>query len=174
MCKGRRPDRDPLRLVSPALMPTPSRIQPTGDLHIPRGSGLPRGLIVPERELVERFSHAPGPGGQSVNTADSRVELRWDVVASDVLSEAQRARLMSRLRLTTDGTVSVTASEHRSQLRNRVAARARLAQRIATALVPDTVRQPTRPSRAARAARVADKRRRGDLKATRRRVGPAD
>jgi ribosome-associated protein len=109
-----------------------------------------------------------------VNTADSRVELRWDVAASDVLTEAQRARLMARLRLTTDGTVSVTASEHRSQLRNRVAARQRLAKRIATALVPDTVRQPTRPSRAARAARVADKRRRGELKAARRRVGPSD
>ena len=54
-------------------MPTSSRIQPTGDLRIPRGPGLPRGLVVPERELVERFSHSPGPGGQSVNTADSRV-----------------------------------------------------------------------------------------------------
>jgi len=161
-------------LAEHTLMPTSSRIQPTGDLRIPRGPGLPRGLVVPERELVERFSHSPGPGGQSVNTADSRVELRWDVAASDVLSEAQRARLMARLRLTTDGTVNVTASEHRSQLRNRVAARARLAQRIATALEPDAVRQPTRPSHAARAARVADKRRRGELKATRRRVGPAD
>jgi ribosome-associated protein len=70
--------------------------------------------------------------------------------------------------------VSVTASEHRSQLRNRVAARQRLAKRIATALVPDTVRQPTRPSQAARAARVADKRRRGELKAARRRADPSD
>ena len=155
-------------------MPTSSRIPPTGDLHISRGPGLPRGLVVPERELVERFSHSPGAGGQSVNTADSRVELRWDVAASDVLTEAQRARLMARLRLTTDGTVSVTASEHRSQLRNRVTARQRLAKRIATALVPDTVRQATRPSQAARAARVADKRRRGELKAARRRVGPSD
>ncbi len=89
-------------------MPTSSRIPPTGDLHISRGPGLPRGLVVPERELVERFSHSPGAGGQSVNTADSRVELRWDVAASDVLTEAQRARLLARLRLTTDGTVSVT------------------------------------------------------------------
>ena len=167
--RGRRPGRDAAR-----LMPTSSRIPPTGDLHISRGPGLPRGLVVPERELIERFSHSPGAGGQSVNTADSRVELRWDVAASDVLTEAQRARLLARLRLTTDGTVSVLASEHRSQLRNRVAARQRLAKRIATALVPDTVRQPTRPSRAARAARVADKRRRGELKAARRRVGPAD
>jgi ribosome-associated protein len=155
-------------------MPTSPRILPTGDLHIARGPGLPRGLIVPERELVERFSHSAGPGGQSVNTADSRVELRWDVATSDVLSDAQRARLMSQLRLTTDGTLSVTASEHRSQLRNRVAARQRLAKRIATALVPDTMRRPTRPSQAARAARLAHKRRRGELKATRRQVSPLD
>jgi hypothetical protein len=87
-----------------------------------------------------------------VNTADSRVELRWDVAASDVLTEAQRARLMARLRLTTDGTLSVTASEHRSQLRNRVAARARLAQRIATALAPDAVRQPGRATQRERPA----------------------
>jgi ribosome-associated protein len=150
------------------------RVTPTGDLHVARGPGLPRGLTVPERELEERFSHGSGPGGQSINTADSRVELRWDVAASEVLTDGQRSRLVERLAATTDGTVVVTASEHRSQLRNRVAARQRLAHRIAEALVPDPVRRPTRPSRAARAARVEDKRRHGQLKAARRRVGPTD
>jgi ribosome-associated protein len=155
-------------------MPTSSRIPPTGDLRVSRGRGLPRGLVVPERELIERFTHSAGPGGQSVNTADSRVELRWDIAASAVLTDAQRARLLARLRPIADGTVSVTAAEHRSQLRNRVAARQRLAQRISAALVPDSVRRPTRPSHAARAARLADKRHRGELKANRGRVGPAD
>jgi len=78
-------------------MPTSSRIQPTGDLRIPRGPGLPRGLVVPERELVERFSHSPGPGGQSVNTADSRVELRWSVGESAATSEHSGNTFSSRL-----------------------------------------------------------------------------
>ena len=145
----------------------------TGDLELPPSRGLPDGLIIPADELVERFSRSSGPGGQSVNTTDSRVELSWDVVASAALSEPQRSRLLARLggRLN-NGVLSVTASEHRAQLRNRVAARERLASLVAAALVPQRARRPTRPSRAARQARLDAKRRRGELKASRRRVEP--
>lgn len=146
------------------------RIAPSGDLHVPRGPGLPGGLTIPDRELDERFSHGSGPGGQSVNTADSRVELRWSVEASPTLTDEQRGRLLDRL-----GSVAVVvAREHRSQARNRVAARTRLTYRIAAAMIPDAVRHATRPSRRARAARVDAKRRRGQLKANRRRVEPSD
>src|SRR5438445_8375540 len=96
-----------------------------------------RGKVIPADELSWRFSRSSGPGGQSVNTTDSRVELSWDVAASTALSESQRARLLSRLggRLV-DGVLTISASEHRAQLRNRVAARERLAALIAGALEP--------------------------------------
>ena len=147
--------------------------RPGEDLAVAPGPGLPQGLVLPGAELVERFSRSSGPGGQSVNTTDSRVELRWDIAASAALSESQRARLSARLsgRLH-DGVLTVTASEHRAQLRNRVAARERLAALITAALAPQRVRRPTRPSRAARQARLDAKRRRGSLKASRRSVEP--
>jgi ribosome-associated protein len=142
---------------------------PTGDLELPPGRGRPDGLRIPDVELVERFSRSSGPGGQSVNTTDSRVELSWDVASSVALSESQRARLLSRLagRLV-DGVLTVAASEHRAQLRNRVAARERLAALIAGALEPEPVRRATRPSRAAKQKRLDAKRHRGSLKASRR------
>jgi ribosome-associated protein len=141
------------------------------DLALPPGRGLPDGLVVPDAELVERFSRSSGPGGQSVNTTDSRVELRWDVAASGALSETQRARLLERLgsRLV-DGALTIAASEHRSQLQNRAAARARLAMLLIDALAPPPpARRATRPSRAAKQRRVDAKRRRGELKANRSR-----
>jgi ribosome-associated protein len=126
---------------------------------------------IPEAELVERFSRSSGPGGQSVNTTDSRVELSWDVARSAALDERQRARLLDRLagRLV-DGVLTIAASEHRSQLRNRSAARGRLHNLVAEALEPPAPpRRATRPSRAAKARRVDAKRRQGELKAARRR-----
>ena len=141
------------------------------DLVVRPARGLPRGLVVPDAELVERFSRASGPGGQGVNTTDSRVELRWDVTGSAALSDEQRAMLLDRLasRLV-DGVITVVASEHRSQRQNRTAARVRLAALITAALEPPSpARRPTRPSRAARQRRIEDKRRRGDVKAARRR-----
>jgi ribosome-associated protein len=147
----------------------PARIAATGDLVLPPGRGLPDGLVVPDAELTERFSRSSGPGGQSVNTADSRVELSWDVAGSAALSESQRARLLARLEARlVDGVLTISASEHRAQLRNRVAARERLAATVAAALTPPTVRRATRPSRAAKQARLDAKRRRGALKAARR------
>ena len=127
-------------------------------------------ITVPADELSWRFSRASGPGGQSVNTADSRVELSYDVARSRALSEPQRARAMSRLggRLV-EGVLTVTASDHRSQLRNRRAAAARLAETLADALAPPPKpRRPTRPSRGARARRRAAKERRSETKRLRR------
>jgi ribosome-associated protein len=142
---------------------------PTGDLRLPPGRGLPDGLTIPDAELVERFSRSSGPGGQSVNTTDSRVELSWDAANSAALSDSQRARVLARLdgRLV-GGVLTISASEHRAQLRNRVAARERLAAVIARALEPPTVRRPTRPSKAAKQRRLDAKRQRSALKAARR------
>jgi len=128
------------------------------------------GLTIPESELSWRFSRSSGPGGQGVNTADSRAELAWDVANSAVLSEVQRERVLARLggRLV-DGVVTITASEHRAQLRNRDAARTRLAEVVADALRPPSPpRRPTKPTRGARERRLEAKKRRTDVKRLRR------
>lgn len=141
---------------------------PGSDLVVRAGPGLPSGLVIPEGELVERFSRSPGPGGQSVNTTDSRVELEFDVAASSALTEEQRARLLARL---PGPVVTVVASEHRSQHRNRVAARERLADRLREALAPPPPpRRPTKPTRGSQRRRLEDKRQRGETKALRGRV----
>jgi ribosome-associated protein len=140
------------------------------DVVLPPARGLPAGLVIPDAELVERFSRSSGPGGQSVNTTDSRVELSWSPATSAALSDDQRARVLSHLatRLV-DGTLTIAAAEHRSQWQNRVAARARLRYLLRDALAPPPpARRPTRPSRAAQLRRLDGKRRRGELKATRR------
>jgi ribosome-associated protein len=128
--------------------------------------------VLPAAELVERFSRSAGPGGQSVNTTDSRVELEYDVAASTALTDAQRTRLLARLggRLT-GGRLVVVASEHRSQHRNRVAARERLAALLRTSLAPPpSPRRATRPTRGSQRRRLAAKRQRGETKALRGRV----
>ena len=133
-----------------------------------------RGVEVPPGELAWRFSRSSGPGGQSVNTADSRVELSFDVAGSPSLPESLRARLLARLahRLV-DGVLTIAASEYRSQHRNREAARARLADLLTEASAPPAAkRRPTRPTRGSKERRLAGKKRRGETKALRRR--PAD
>ena len=141
------------------------------ELRVPPGPGLPDGLVVPEAELVERFSRSPGPGGQSVNTTDSRVELEWGAASSAALTEQQRARLLARLPSTV---VRIVASEHRSQHRNRVAARERLADRIREGLAPPPpTRRPTRPTRGSQQRRLDAKRQRGETKSLRGRVRDA-
>lgn len=145
---------------------------PGRDLQVPPGPGLPEGLVVPAAELVERFSRSSGPGGQSVNTTDSRVELEYDVAGSAVLTEPQRRRVLSRLegRLT-EGRLVVDASEHRSQHRNRVAARERLAELLRSALAPPPpARRPTRPTKGSQRRRLEAKKQRGETKALRGRV----
>jgi ribosome-associated protein len=144
------------------------------DLVIRPQRGLPDGLTIPDSELLERFSRSSGPGGQSVNTTDSRVELSWDIGASPAITDVQRWRLLDRLGgRAIDGVLTIAASEHRSQLQNRTAARARLISLVADGLEPPAPpRRATRPSRAAKARRVDAKVQRGRLKATRRRPPP--
>jgi ribosome-associated protein len=124
------------------------------------------GVELPERELRWRFSRASGPGGQGVNTTDSRVELSFDLAGSPSVPEPLRDRAMGRLagRLV-DGVLTIVASEHRSQLRNRDAARDRLASVLGSAFAPDPPRRrPTKPSARARRRRVDAKTRRGAIK----------
>jgi ribosome-associated protein len=129
-----------------------------------------RSLVIPAGELRERFSRSSGPGGQGVNTADSRVELSFDVAGSPAIPDWLRARLLERLagRLV-DGVLTIAASEHRAQLANRAAARERLVALLRDAAAPPPPpRRPTKPSRGARERRLADKRRRSRTKRDRR------
>ena len=127
-------------------------------------------VVIPEAELRWRFSRSSGPGGQGVNTTDSRVELSFDLLASGALSERQKARAVERLghRLV-DGVLTVAASEQRSQLRNRESAEARLAEVVRRAIAaPPRPRRATRPTRASVERRIAEKKRRGQTKRLRR------
>lgn len=132
------------------------------------------GVVVPGDELEWRFSRSGGPGGQSVNTADSRVELLWDVATTAALGEDLRARVLERLgaRLTR-GMLVIAVSEHRSQLRNRQAALTRLIALLDDALAPPAApRRPSRPSRASRTRRADAERRRRAVKQMRRPPAP--
>lgn len=124
------------------------------------------GVSIPGRELTWRFSRSSGPGGQGVNTTDSRIELSLDLVSCDGLTPQQRARVLDRLapRLV-DGVLTVVGSEFRSQLRNRRAARDRMAAILSEALAPPPPRRKaTKPSRGAVARRLEDKARRSKIK----------
>jgi ribosome-associated protein len=126
-------------------------------------------VVVSEHELRWRFSRSSGPGGQSVNTSDSRVELSFDVAQSTAIPPALRERALHRLggRLV-DGVLTVSSSQHRSQLRNREAARARLADLLRRALAPPpATRRPTRPTRGAVERRLQAKRVRAQTKRAR-------
>jgi ribosome-associated protein len=123
-------------------------------------------VLLGEGELAWRFSRSSGPGGQSVNTTDSRAELSFDVERSPSLPEPERERALARLsgRLV-EGVLTVAASEHRSQLKNREAAVLRLVQLLREAVAPPPrARRPTRPSRGAKERRLAGKRQRSEIK----------
>ena len=127
-------------------------------------------LVLPEAELSWRFSRSSGPGGQSVNTTDSRAELSFDVARSTTLTELQRSRALAALatRLA-DGVLTVAASEQRSQLQNREAAEQRLAQLLRESIAPPPApRRPTKPTRGSKERRLEGKRQRSELKRTRR------
>jgi ribosome-associated protein len=127
-------------------------------------------LVVPAAALSWRFSRSSGPGGQGVNTADSRVELSLAPLELPDLSDAQRQRLVERLgaRLV-DGVLTIAASEHRQQLRNRQAARERMAAVLRAALAPPPrSRRRTKPTRGSQERRIEAKKQRGQLKKQRR------
>ena len=125
---------------------------------------LGRGVQVPLAEVELRTSRSSGPGGQHANVTASRVEAVFDVTASTVLSESQRARLTARL----GPRVTASAQDTRSQLRNRELALERLGTRIAHALEVRRPRTATRPTKASKRRRVDAKKRRGDIKRGRR------
>jgi ribosome-associated protein len=128
-------------------------------------------VTVPEAELSWRFSRSSGPGGQSVNTSDSRAELSFDVARSPSLPEHLRQRALSALahRLV-DGVLTVAASEQRSQLQNRDAAEQRLAELLRAAVAPPPApRRATKPTRASKERRLNVKRQRSELKRSRQR-----
>lgn len=153
--------------------------EPGGDLVLAPGPGFRSGFVLPAGELLERFSRSSGPGGQGVNTTDSRVELRWRVLDSPALtalSEAARLRveaaLQSRL---VSGELVITASEHRSQRQNRVAARNRLARDLRQALLPPPPpRRATRPTRGSQRRRLEAKKQRSSTKSGRGQVRDHD
>ena len=133
-------------------------------------------VAIPVAELEFRASRASGPGGQGVNTTDSRVELRFDVAGSPSLTAGQKERALRRLgpRLDRNGVLRVVAQAQRSQLANRRAATERFAELLSAALATPRARRPTRPTRAATARRVEDKRRRSATKRLRGRPPPPD
>ena len=130
-------------------------------------------LVIPAAELGWRFSRASGPGGQGVNTTDSRVELVFDLGASQALPEPLRQRALARLqgRLVA-GVLVVVAAEHRSQWLNRQAAQKRLVELLRQAIAPPPpIRRRTKPTRGSQERRLASKNRRGAIKAQRRGKG---
>jgi ribosome-associated protein len=132
----------------------------------PDGVRVNARVVIPDREISWRFSRSSGPGGQSVNTTDSRVELLWSLDETSALSPELIARARERLgKRLVDGVVVIAASEYKSQLRNRDAACERLAELVRTAIAPPPkVRRPTRPSKAAEERRIESKKRRGTTK----------
>ncbi len=130
-------------------------------------------VTIPRAELEFQATRSGGPGGQHVNTSSTRVELRWNVARSRVLDDAERERVLDKLasRIDSEGSVRVVASASRSQRQNRAAAEARLAELVRGALAVPRRRLKTRVPRAAKEARLADKRRRGERKRSRRERG---
>lgn len=125
-------------------------------------------LSLPESEMTWRFSRSSGPGGQHVNTTDSRVELIWSLNDTTALSPAQKqlaaARLSNRL---VDGTITVVSSQYRSQHRNREAAKVRLEELVSAAIVPPRPRKQTKPTRGSKERRLEAKKRRSTIKQNR-------
>ena len=126
-------------------------------------------IAIEERELDERFVRASGPGGQNVNKVATAVELRFDVAASSLPAEVkQRLIAQAGKRMTAEGVLLIDSREHRTQLQNRDAARARLIALIQHAARRPKTRRKTRPGKAAREKRLESKKRRSDIKHTRR------
>jgi len=127
-------------------------------------------LTIPAAELSLAFARSGGPGGQNVNKVSSKVDLRWNPTTSAALTYDDRTWLLSKLanRLTTDGTLIVTSTATRDQIKNRDDAMSKLTLIVRTALERPKLRRPTKPSRGAKRRRVEDKRHRSEIKRNRR------
>ena len=126
--------------------------------------------IIPAHELDWRFDTSGGPGGQHANKAATRVEVRYDLAGSEVFAPELRRTMLDRLGTRArDGVVTVVVDESRSQYRNRVTARRRLAELLVDSMRTSRTRRPTRPSRAVKRRRSEAKRRRSETKQLRRR-----
>jgi ribosome-associated protein len=147
-----------------------ARERPTDDLR------LSPSLAIPAAELQWRFSRSSGPGGQNVNTTDSRVELGFDLARTASLPPTLQSRALRRLEgKLVEGSVVIAASEHRSQWQNRVAAQRRLVALLTEAIKPPPPpRRPTRPTRGSQERRLAAKKQRGAIKGQRRGQLPED
>lgn len=124
---------------------------------------------IPERELSWKFSRSSGPGGQHINTSDTRVELIWSLTDTTVLTPEQKELAAHRLKHRLQhGTISVVSSQYRSQHRNREAARTRLEHLVETAIAPVKNRRSTRPTRGSVRRRIESKKQQSQKKQGRR------
>lgn len=128
-------------------------------------------FLIPDHELEFRATRSGGPGGQHVNTSSTRVEVQWNLQTSSVLTPDQRTRLLTKLasKIDAEGWIRVVASDSRSQLRNKEAARERLQDLVARGLMVPKRRKETRIPKAEKARRLEQKRRRSGIKRDRRR-----
>ena len=133
-------------------------------------------LLIDEAELVESFVRSSGPGGQNVNKIASAVELRFDARRSPSLPNDVAIKLLklAGARATQDGVIVIFAQRFSSQPRNREDARERLAALIVKAQEREKPRRATKPTKASKTKRLAEKSRRGVVKALRGRATGAD